>query len=573
MVQLKRLLNNRIITGSIIAALLLLICACWLVYASLSLSPRSLFPYTQSIATTTLAEGQNIGGTAVFDKDSYLIGDLATYRISLYWRDAVITPDLEAFRNGIGFFPFNRVSVTEADAVHPGGIHEVSLEYQLQAVDVETTRSYQLAPPTVYYTVVGNTDMQLESFHIPAPVIHIGEFYPANVAGVDLIDYKGQIADPVTGRQVLMALSALLMLALGSGLLRFFGRVRQRTELDDSERLWYVYRQLDRKQLTHRQYLDQCERVFTGLLRYRLQLSPALFWAGAATDSDEWTGILQRARELFYRNYLSVEADSETLTEVTAIIDGMFARLTEEERLRREQQPRFLQRVSSQYGALASGGSMLLAGLIMLVLALFPRIWTSQDVMTYNAAVHRLTANETILAIHEDVNEAAEQIVEPQIKAAALYNLAVLSTRPAMAEINEDQQDALLQVMFQQEKVFIDALLHSLTMEDPFLLVSILRDSVRYLTMSESSLKTATRLAPEDEAIRRNLELVQKRRNAYAETIQELLTQGDDGGGQGELQRQALMDLEMLLQTEMPDKYADFKEGQNNKEYFIMEAF
>ena len=110
-------------------------------------------------------------------------------------------------------------------------------------------------------------------------------------------------------------------------------------------------------------------------------------------------------------------------------------------------------------------------------------------------------------------------------------------------------------------------------MEDPFLLVSILRDSVRYLTMSESSLKTATRLAPADEAIRRNLELAQKRRNAYAETIQELLTQGDDSGGQGELQRQALMDLEMLLQTEMPDKYADFKEGQNNKEYFIMEAF
>ena len=571
--QFKRLLHNRIISGSIIAALLLLIAACLLVYSSLSLTPRSLFPYAEPLAAGTLVEGQNIGGTAAFDKDSYLIGDLASYRISLFWRDEVITPDIEAFRNGIGFFPFNRLSVTESKSVHPGGIQEISLQYNLQAVDVETTRSYQLAPPTVYYTVVGNADMQLESFRIDAPVIHIGEFYPANVSGVELVTYKGEIKDPVTGRQMMMALSALLMLALGGGLLRYYGRIRQRTELDDSEQLWYVYRQLDREQLGNRQYLDQCERVFTGLLRYRLQLSPALFWSGAATDDQVWADILLRARELFYRNYLSADPGDETLTEVTSIIDGMFARLTEEDRLRREQQPRFLQRVSSEFGALSSGGSMLLAGLFMFTLTLFPRIWTSTDVLVYNAAVRRLSDNETILAIQEDVNEAAEQIQEPQIKAAALYNLAVLSTRPAMAEISEDQQHALLQVMFQQEKVFIDALLHSLTMEDPFLLVSILRDSVRYLTMSESSLKTATRLAPEDEAIQRNLELAQKRRNAYAETIQELLTQGDDSGGQGELQRQALMDLEMLLQTEMPDKYADFKEGQNNKEYFIMEAF
>ncbi len=571
--QLKRLFNNRIISGSIIAALLLLISAGVLVYSSLTLTPRALYPYAHPLDTGTLAEGQNIGGTAVFDKDSYLIGELATYRISLFWRNNVITPDLEAFRNGIGFFPFNRVAVSESEAVHPGGIHEIRLQYQLQAVDVETTRSYQLAPPTVYYTVAGNTDMQLESFRIEAPIIHIGEFYPANVAAVDLIDYKGEIADPVTARQILMALAALLLMALGGGLLRHFGRVRQPDELDDSERLWYVYRQLDREQLANRHYLDQCERVFTGLLRYRLQLSPALFWAGAATDSNEWTDILQRARELFYRNYLSAEPDDATLTEVTSMLDAMFARLTEEARLRREQQPRFLQRVSSQYGALGSGSSMLLAGFTMLILALFPPLWSSADVLAYNAAVARLDDNETIQAIHEDVKETAEQIQQPQIKAAALYNLAVLSTRPAMAEISEDQQYALLQVMFQQEKVFIDALLHSLTMEDPFLLVSILRDSVRYLTMSESSLKTATRLAPGDETIQRNLELVQKRRNAYAETIQELLTQDDDGSGQGELQRQALMDLEMLLQTEMPDKYADFKEGQNNKEYFIMEAF
>jgi hypothetical protein len=116
-------------------------------------------------------------------------------------------------------------------------------------------------------------------------------------------------------------------------------------------------------------------------------------------------------------------------------------------------------------------------------------------------------------------------------------------------------------------------LLHSLNMEDPFLLVAMIRDSIRYLTISESTFKSATRVNPDDENIRRNLELVHKQRNAYADTIQEILSEGEDSSDAGELQRQALMDLEMFLQTEMPDKYAEFEEGKNNKEYFILEAF
>ncbi len=128
-------------------------------------------------------------------------------------------------------------------------------------------------------------------------------------------------------------------------------------------------------------------------------------------------------------------------------------------------------------------------------------------------------------------------------------------------------------VMFQEQRVFMDALLHSLDMEDPFLLVAIIRDSIRFLTQGETALKSAIRITPDDAEIGRNLELVQKRRKAYAETILELLQEGEENSGMGELQRQSLMDLEQFMQMEMPEEFAELEEGKDDKDYFILEGF
>ena len=93
------------------------------------------------------------------------------------------------------------------------------------------------------------------------------------------------------------------------------------------------------------------------------------------------------------------------------------------------------------------------------------------------------------------------------------------------------------------------------------------------MTQGEAALKAAVRITPDDTMIRRNLELIHKRRGAYADTIKELLQEGEDASGMGELLRQSLMNLEDFMQMEMPDEYAELEEGKDDKDYFILEGF
>lgn len=570
--QFNQLIRNRIIVSSIIATLVVIVAVVILAVASLSGRPQPLFRFA-AVTTPALPPEADIVGSAGFDKNSYLLGELATYRVNLQWREAAVTPDLNAFRNGIGFFPFSRRELQESRRSSGNGINEYALEIELQAVDVVPGSRYELAPPTVYYTLNGSADRELQSYRLEPPVVHVGGYYPVDVSKIEILGYKGPIVEPRLLRQTLMLTNGMLLLMVAALMLWHFGRVRRPDSLDAPERLWLLYRSLDRGLMSRREYMDQCERVFTGLLRFRLHISPVLFWSGGNADSVEWREILQQARELFYRNYLPQEPDEDTLAQMSRILDDMFARLTEEERLRREQQPTLIKRVSSQYGALTTAMVIIVAAVLVLGLALSPALWLSRDVAAYNNAAELLHSDSPAQEIYEQYSKLSEQLTDPRIKAAALYNFAVLATRAELAGINQDQQHALLAVMFQEQKIFLDALLHSLAIEDPFLLVSILRDSVRFLTVSESTLKAATRIDANDERIRRNLELVMKRRNAYAQSIEQILNGDEETGAQGEMQKQAIMDLEMFMQTEMPDEYAEFEEGKNNKDYFIMEGF
>jgi hypothetical protein len=566
-----RLINNRVVTGTIIAAGMLIVASVLLIFASRSGWPERLFQFAPP-APQELPAQTHIAGSASFDKNSYLIGEIATYRIHLLWREAAVNLDLETFKNGIGFFPFTRRGMQESDH-RSGGIREYILQIELQAVDVDPSQSYQLAPPTVYYTLANSTQKELQSYRIEVPVLHIGEYYPPDVSGIPLLDVRREITDPVSLRQWLMICAGGLLLVLATGLFWYFGHVRGIEKLAEHERLWRVYRGLDRPSLNSRDYLDHCERIFTGLLRYRLHVSPVVFWSGQATVAVEWQALLDKARDLFNRNYLPSEPDNDAVDQVDGLLNSMFAVLTEEQRLVREQQPSFFRRVASHSGVIPAGVVMAVFAILILWLAMRPRLWEPRDVAEYNKVAVLLDSGVAVEAVYEAAAKLPELIVDERIKASALYNFGILAARPELAGIDQLRQEALLKVMFQEEKVFIDALLHSLEMEDPFLLVAIIRDSIRFHTVGEGALKTAVRLSPADEDIRRNLELVHKRRNAYADTIEELLQTDDSMEDMGELQRQTLMDLEVLMQTEMPEKYAEFEEEKEDKDYFILEGF
>jgi hypothetical protein len=541
-------------------------------YFSLQGKPDNWYPVIKN-EDSGLREGELIRGWASLDRDSYLIGELASYSIRLLWRNDKLSPDTETFKNGIGFFPFNRLEISERTALIAGNVTEYNLQFQLHAVDVEPAQSYVLSPPTIYFTNKDNDTGELSSYRLDAPQVHIGEYYPQNVSKIPLLAMKGKISNPAGMRGGGMALIGLLLAGIAIGLLWFFGRVRLVETLSEPERIWREFENIKTKGFHPREFLTHCEFIFTDLLMYKLEMNPGDFWSGQKSENTEWAEIVERARDIFYQGYLKTEPGSDLLNEITNILDSQLSNLVEEEKLKIEILPTFSARLAKQPVLVSFCFFILLASGILFILSINPMKWSSSEINEYNRIVDVLNSNDLVEEKYEEITNYADIVDDERVKAIAYYNAGTFSATPELVSQDIYQQEALLEVMFQEQRVFLDALMHSLAMEDPFLLVGMIRDGIRFMTQGESALKFAVRLNPNDIDYRRNLELIQKRRNAYAETVTELLQEGEQSSEMGELQRQTLMDLEQFMQMEMPDEFAELKEGKNDKDYFILEGF
>ena len=541
-------------------------------YFSLQGKPDSWHPFIEN-TDSDLREGELIRGWVSLDKDSYLIGELASYRIRLLWRNDKLSPDTDTFKNGIGFFPFNRLEISERTALIAGNITEYNLQFLLHAVDVEPAQSYVLSPPTIYFTNKDNDIGELNSYRIDAPQVHIGEYYPQNVSKIPLLAMKGKISNPVGLRGGVMVLIGLLLVGVAMGLLWYFGRVRLVETLSEPERLWREFENLKNKGYLPREFLTHCEFIFTDLLMYKLEMNPGDFWSGQHSDNTDWAEIVERARNIFYQGYLKTEPESDSLEEITNILDSQLSKQVEEEKLQIEILPTFPARLAMQPVLVSFCFFILLISGIVFILSINSMEWSSSEINEYNRIVDVLNGNDLVEEKYEEISNYPETVNNERVQAIAYYNAGTFSATPELVGQDIYQQQALLEVMFQEQRVFLDALMHSLAMEDPFLLVGMIRDSIRFMTQGESALKYAVRLNPNDTDYRRNLELIQKRRNAYAETVTELLQEGEESTEMGELQRQTLMDLEQFMEMEMPDEFAELKEGKDDKDYFILEGF
>jgi hypothetical protein len=568
----KRLMKNRFVITTVVAATVLVLIALLTAVLSMQGKPDQLFPFADT-SSESLGENDVIKGWANFDKDSYLVGELARYRVRLLWHGNQISPDIETFKNGIGFFPFNRQDIIEQQRRLEDDINEYVLEITLQAVDVELGSSYILAPPTVYFSSVDDSNGQLKAYRIGSPLVHIGTYYPPNISKIPMLELKGEINEPVRLRQAIMALLGCVLVLLVAGMLWYFGRVRRVENLSQAEQLWREFHELNKESMDHRDYLVRCELIVTNLLMAHLEMSPVTFWSGKEPEDLFWKDTVNDARKILYKTYLVEEPDTSTVTDIDNLLNHMFSHLVEEVRLKTEQVPAFSSRLIKQPGMLSICGVMIILAGTVFILAARPGVWSSNDIVEYNRTIRFLDGDDMVENKYEQLSTLVDRVSNGKIKAAALYNAGTFSTTPELTGQDKYQQEALLEVMFQEQKVFLDALLHSMNMEDPFLLVAMIRDSIRFMTQGQAFLKAAVRITPEDEVIRRNLELIQKRRQAYAETILELLQEGEEDSGMGELQRQSLMDLEQFMQMEMPDEFAELEEGKDDKDYFILEGF
>ena len=572
MTEIQRLMKSRaMVLSLLIVSILVLLCAV-IILSSLKGLPENWYPFSE-ISQSNLRENELIRGWATVDKDSLLIGDLVHYNIRLLWRNERISPDTETFKGGIGFFPLNRVGVTENTRRFAGNISEYNLDFTLQAVDVDPAQSYVLSPPTVYFTDKDQDSGELQSYRITGPQIHIGEFYPQNVSKIPLLSIKGKINDPKVLRSTILGLSGLVLIGLAVWLAWFFGRVRKVETLSEPEQLWREFQQIKSGDRKPREYLSQCELIFTDLSMYKLEMNPAEFWSGKHSDDSQWDEVVNNGRKIFYQGYFKKEPEEKLLDQITKMLDGLFSQLVEEERLKAEILPSWSARLARQPLLTSFCSVVLVTAIVVIILSINSNSWGSREVREYNRIVDVLTGDGLVEDKYEEIMEFTEVASGKRVKAAALYNAGTFSATPELVGQDIYQQEALLEVMFQEQRLYLDALLHSLNMEDPFLLIAMIRDGIRFMTVGETTLKTAVRLSPTDMDIRRNLELIKKRRDAYADTIADLLQEGEESEGTGEVLQQTLMDLEQFMQMEMPEEFAELEEGKDDKDYFILEGF
>ena len=525
--------------------------------------------------TATPAElppGSDIAGWASFDKASYLPGELARYEIRVLWRNDVVTPDLEAFRSSINFFPFDYKDSTVDERSGSDGIREYALEYSLQAVNVDSPASYQFDLATLYYTSSREDSEVLQSLRIRPPRVYIGEFYPRDISAVPLKAMQGEIRDPRTLRQGLMSLFALALASIAGILVWLHGRKRPDSALSEAERLWLEIRKLRHDAVDDQQYMLDSERIFTHALRLRSDIGPARFWSEKDINLGEWRDLIGEARQIFGRNYSDTKPIAADADKAAALIGKLLEPLVSAERLLREQQPSFAMRLKQKPGVLATGASLAAIAVVMIVLAALPSVWVASDVRRYNDAIRLIEQDEDLEEAYVQLALLADDTDEEILRAASLYNLGTLGADHRMAAVSELQQRAFLRAIFMPE-ITLDKMLHALELDAEAELLTMLGDSVRRYVEAEEAMKGAVRISPDHEDSRRNLEILGKVRRALADTLTQLLQQSEQGDGSVEMQRQSVIDLRMLMETELPEEFSKLDAGKDDSNYLILEGF
>ncbi|MDH3531848.1 MAG: hypothetical protein OEO82_02905 [Gammaproteobacteria bacterium] len=555
----------------LLAALAALLVMLGVALIALSTSGRALFGFVDD-APRTLAPDEPLRAWITFDRPSYRLGEIASYRIRIRWRDALANPDLETFATSIGFYPFDQRDSAVNVYRLGGGQREYVADYLLQAVNVETASTYQLDTASVYYTLASDGHTELHSYRVSPPPVHIGEFYPGDIASVALRPLKPAIDDARALRRGMMASCGLALLAILLVLLWQRGRRRPYAELSAEEQLWRDFDALRRAPQDDRQFVVAYEQLFTRALELRDGVTPLQFWSGAGLARGELQDLIAEARLMFGQAYRPEGPAVQEVERIVALIDSVLLPMVAEERLQREIHDDFFGRLRQQPAVMAASGMLLVAVLAAFTLAALPSMWLAADFRQYNAAVELLSADGDLQQAADAFSALSEVSDDTRVRSAALYNLGTLLADRRMTRLAREQHANFLQAMFLPE-VTLGRLLHDMELDAEFELVTLLTELTRQYAQAEQALKAAVRAAPTDPDAGRNLELLGKLLRAIARSIAQLVQQGEDSVGTQQMLSQTIIDLKLLMEAELPDDYAKIDAGKDDRDYFIMERF
>lgn len=565
----RQLLTQKLFHVSALVALGIVVVGVGLVIMSVS---GRLLPGFKNAALPGLAADEKLRSWVSLDKDSYLIGDLVRYRVRLLWRDDEVQPDLQSFETSISFFPLDYRSHRTTERRHPGRVREYVADYLLQAINIDVPASILLDTVTVYYTIMEDATRTVHPFRANPPTAYFGEFYPADVSDIALLPPKPPIDVAASSRRSFMIICGLALLLLGAGLLWVYGRRRADAELSAAERLW---RQIERggRDDDHGKATElRYERFMTQALELRTGISAADFWMRATAAGDDWHDELTNARRLLGNIYRPEGAPPDNLDRLDELIRTLLRPMVDAARLEREALDHPRQRLRRHRPVLVVTGGMFLAALCALAFALWPSVWIPQAAKQYNDASALFAATGDVEPAIDGFARIAETAKDARVEAASLYNLGTLMASPLRSRLSREQHRNFLHAIFLPD-ISMSRFLHDVELETEAELLTMLSEITRQYVQAEQALRAAARVGPVDASISRNLELLGKIRRAIGRSIQQLISEAESQIGREQMLGQTVIDLKLLMETELPDEFSKTDDGKDDRSYFIMERF
>ena len=538
-----------------ISALLIILIASILVVSSRSSSDIDIYDQEENTGQELLTENSHIAGWSSLDRDSTHIGETVNFSINIIYNSMNVTPDIEAFERSVDVMPLEKVRFNEMYYSLGEGVDKYILDYTLQVVNIEIDRTYQLDPSTIYYTV--KDEAELKSLQISSPVIHTVSYYPADVSVIELKEIKGRVYGNTYLTRIVLTCGGLILLSLCLLTIWKFCRRKRRTELSQADRLWLEYQNTDNNVGDHRSQLSNRERIFTRLLEGQTKIKPGMFWAGREPEDKFWTGITEKARRLLRSIYRPAIPEERDLESISKLLDEAFSFVLSEEKRKILSEPNIFNRLISQRNTMLLTTGCLIFGLLMLIFAIWPRTWVPQNIQHYNELIEVVENEEYKDEIATEFTELGEEFNDGSLKAASYYNSGTLMADNVQL-ISEDQ-------MVSVGDVFSDVAADERIIQDAEDLLEILTLNVDIFRKSELQLRESVRADSNDENIRRNLELVIKRRQAALKMISLLLDTGH-------IQQVQLDEMLNLLESQMALEF-EVEEGKEAPGYYIGEDF
>ncbi|MBT8099452.1 MAG: hypothetical protein KJO82_06860, partial [Gammaproteobacteria bacterium] len=221
---------------------------------------------------------------------------------------------------------------------------------------------------------------------------------------------------------------------------------------------------------------------------------------------------------------------------------------------------------------LAASAGLLIASILAFVLAASPSLWIPKDIERFNAAVELFEQGGDLQVVVDTFVAVADGATDNRVRSASLYNVGTLLVDARLSRLSRDQQRNFMQAVFSPD-ITMDRLLHDMELDAEFELVTLVTELTRRYVQAEQNLKAAIRAGPVDPDMGRNLEVIGKTRRAIAGSLARLARLGDDTPGSQQMLSQTVIDLRLLMETELPDDYARLDEGKDDRDYFIMEKF